>query len=120
MGQAFEVWPGKWGQRVCCPPHNPPGPSRVKHRAGPTLKDHSTGGDTAGLRTAQHTCAPKPPNPGGRPGHPRQLHLTLGGLVGGGAWAPWQPRERGGLVSLGSAGVGSEEVASQEVTLPLY
>ena len=45
------------------------------------------------------------------------------GLAGGwglGAWAPWQPRERGGLVSLGSAGVGSEEVASQEVTLPLY
>ena len=37
-----------------------------------------------------------------------------------GAWAPWQPGERGGLVSLGSAGVGSEEVASQEVTLPLY
>ena len=35
-----------------------------------------------------------------------------------GAWAPWQPGERGGLVSLGSAGVGSEEAASQEVTPP--
>lgn len=37
-----------------------------------------------------------------------------------GAWAAWQPGQRGGLLSLGSAGVGSEEVASQEVTLPLY
>lgn len=37
-----------------------------------------------------------------------------------GGWVPWQPGERGGLLSLGSAGVGSEEVASQEVTLPLY
>ena len=60
------------GDRECVVLHTPPpGPSRVEHRAGPTLKDHSIGGDTAGLRAAQHTCAPKPPNPGGRPGHPR-------------------------------------------------
>lgn len=44
------------------------------------------------------------------------------GLGAGGwwAWVPWQPRERVGLVSLGSARVGSKEVASQEGTLPLY
>lgn len=35
------------------------------------------------------------------------------------AWVPGSPRERVGLVSLGSARVGSKEVASQE-DLPLY
>lgn len=39
--------------------------------------------------------------------------------LGAGVWGAWAPLgERGGLVSLGSAGVGSEEAASQEVTPP--